>query len=330
MTTCIAESIYKDYKVGDSIKVNHSEFGVIEFIVIDRGKDIPGSVTLLTKDVIKLLPFDAVEKDNEDMLECRQKYGNNRYLHANINKWLNSAAKGNWYRKAHDNGHKPDKDSILNGINTYDKLPGFLHGFDKEFLDTIVPVDKITVLPVGGGDVSNVYKENDPPEEYMEYEEARLSEVDYEELAKDTDVDIAVLEYLDTHDCPTKHPNNYDVVKCKMFLLSRSEVGLGNENGINEGLPYEWFRRRRLDDMVEHSEKFVERKRKSKLSRGCITNSDCGEGISPDNRNLWSWWLRTPSELTGHEARTITPDGKLGHARCYNGRIGLRVACVVR
>ena len=109
------------------------------------------STTLITEKIIKLACMDAKEASNSDA--NRKKYGNNRYIHANLRQWLNSsAAAGKWYTAQHSADVAPSKANSAN-YNGYDTAAGFLNGWTQQerdaLLTTSLTVGKATVD--GGG-----------------------------------------------------------------------------------------------------------------------------------------------------------------------------------
>ena len=97
----------------------------------------------------------------------------------------------------------------------------------------------------------------------------------------------------------------------KVFLLSTTEVGLPNENGIAEGTRLALFT--------------------SENSRICyptvaaVANSDySSSSLAVDEP--WHWWLRTPLALTAYGVRYVYFDGSLGAADANYGHWGLRPA----
>ena len=108
------------------------------------------SVTLITDKIIQMLCFDGKEPNNTN--SDRQKYGNNRYLHANLRQWLNSnAAAGAWYSAQHAADAPPNATNASS--NAYDGIAGFLAIFDPKFaaalLETTLTVARNTVTDGG-------------------------------------------------------------------------------------------------------------------------------------------------------------------------------------
>ena len=136
--------------VGDGITINHDVYGDVPFIVIGKNHDAPDTITILTKEILELLPFDANEVSNSD--PDRQKYGNNRYLYSNLLQWMNSEAEtGQWYTAQHSTDQSPNSTSVVSH-NPYADKAGFLHGFSDDFKRQLVTVNKTTAKPnVDGG-----------------------------------------------------------------------------------------------------------------------------------------------------------------------------------
>lgn len=141
--------ITNNLRVGDEIVVSHSVYGEIPFIVIGKNHDGDNTITIMSKYILELLPFDAAEPSNID--EGRRESGNNNYKHSNLLQWLNSTDKDKWYRPQHDydsapkrcaNNRKPVCTS-----NPYSNRDGFLCGFSEDFLSRLVTAPKRTVEP---------------------------------------------------------------------------------------------------------------------------------------------------------------------------------------
>lgn len=94
----------------------------------------------------------------------------------------------------------------------------------------------------------------------------------------------------------------------KVFLLSRSEVYAGNENNINEGGPYDYFK-----DFSDSAT----------ATAGKDTNR-----IKYRNRSAKYWWLRSPFIGYADHVHYIYPSGELnsGHA---NITVGVAPACCI-
>ena len=84
-----------------------------------------------------------------------------------------------------------------------------------------------------------------------------------------------------------------------MFLLSSTEVGLGKENGIAEGVTYPFYEG--------------------------ATNAD---RIKTRNGAAVWWWLRGPSAWSAGGARTVSTGGELTSGNACSG-ISVAAACVI-
>jgi hypothetical protein len=110
------------------------------------------SVTLLSKYILTLKCFDAMEPSNPS--GNRRSYGNNRYLCSNIRQWLNSAAgPGAWYSVQHSYDEPPTNENVHGGYNEYDAEAGFQNDFSANFRNALLSTS-LTVVKAnydGGG-----------------------------------------------------------------------------------------------------------------------------------------------------------------------------------
>lgn len=253
-------------EVGDEFEVSHDVYGEIPFIVIGKNHDGDNTITIMSKYILELLPFDAAEPSNID--EGRRKSGNNNYKHSNLLQWLNSTDKDRWYHQQHRYDSAPDRcvnnrKSVCTS-NPYSIRDGFLCGFNEDFLSQLVTVPKRTVEP------------------------------DYDWVG-------STISYH------------------KVFLLSSTEVGLGNVNGVLEGETYEYFKIKTGDEYE---------RRLAYPSTYCLNHSDIGsfnvkEGCS------WMYWLRTPCPHLTEHTRIVDVDGTIeAHYPCL-GKVGVRPVMVL-
>jgi hypothetical protein len=99
----------------------------------------------------------------------------------------------------------------------------------------------------------------------------------------------------------------------KVFLLSTTEVGLGNENGIAEGTRLALF-------TSENSSRICY------PTAAAVANSDYSSSILAVDKP-WYWWLRTPDASTARYVRSVASDGSLRqYGLAYYGYEGLRPA----
>lgn len=100
----------------------------------------------------------------------------------------------------------------------------------------------------------------------------------------------------------------YDDSIEKVFLLSRSEVYAGNENNINEGDPYDYFK-----DFSD--------------SATATADKDTNR-VKYGNGSAKYWWLRSPVVGHTHDVRVIYPSGELGSNYASSTR-GVAPACCI-
>ena len=103
----------------------------------------------------------------------------------------------------------------------------------------------------------------------------------------------------------------YEDITRKVYLLSNTEVGLSNENGIAEGSKWDLF----SDNSSRKAYPTAEA-----VSRSEYTDPNLNAS-SP-----WWWWLRTPNAGNSYYARFVNTDGTLNHYHAYYGYRGVRPA----
>ena len=245
--------------IGDEIVIPHSMYGNIPFIVIGKNHDATNSVTLLSKEILRLMAFDAAEPTSDDTNS--QIYGYNRYRYCNELQWLNSTeSAGSWFKAQHKFDEAPDADKVT--YNPYSDIDGFLKGFSDGVLDQMIEVPKTTALSQYDGSGS-------------------------------------------------------EEVSSKVFLLSSTEVGLENENSIEEGEVYEYFDDGDTNKLLAYPSQY------------CIDN--CINTIpSYKKDNPWIWGLRTPYSLSSYSNRIIDIIGELSYNNANEGIVGLRFAIVLK
>jgi VCBS repeat-containing protein len=132
-----------------------------------------------------------------------------------------------------------------------------------------------------------------------------LSNFTANELSKILDTTIRVVKNTVTDG------GGSETVVDKVFLLSTTEVGLGNENDIAEGTPFTIFN--------------SDASRISYATAQCIANT-LSSSKPADDSTGWYWWLRTPSAGLSYGARYVHSDGTLSHYYAYHGHFGVRPA----
>lgn len=102
-----------------------------------------------------------------------------------------------------------------------------------------------------------------------------------------------------------------ETVQDKVFLLSETEVGLGNENGIAEGTPFSFF----SSDAARQAYPTAE----------VVSNSEYTTASLNANQPLY-WWLRTPLFSGAHNVRLVNLSGSLSSDGACVGICGVRPA----
>lgn len=101
-------------------------------------------------------------------------------------------------------------------------------------------------------------------------------------------------------------------VQDKVFLLSRTEVGLGDEkSGQPEGKPIPYFNSN--DRRIAYPTKYA-------VEQSTYTTSGLAES------KPWRWRLSTPNATSADFARDVNTGGAISHDLAYNGRNGVRPA----
>jgi len=124
------------------------------------------------------------------------------------------------------------------------------------------------------------------------------------EILDTVDLTVALNTVTDT-DADHEH------VTDKIFLLSETETGLGNENGIVEGTAFAIFAANA--DRIAY---LTTQARLNTLSASKPANDAAA----------WYWWLRTPVAADSRYARYVYSDGTPYNGAAYNGCRGVRPA----
>lgn len=111
----------------------------IQWMVLD--KNHPGypdhSVTLISKNLLRMMSFDAKEPTNPTA--HRQVLGNQNYAVSNLRQWLNSD-EAVWFSAQTPYDAPPIAANLLNKVYAYENIPGFLQccsaGFKQALLTT--------------------------------------------------------------------------------------------------------------------------------------------------------------------------------------------------
>lgn len=102
-----------------------------------------------------------------------------------------------------------------------------------------------------------------------------------------------------------------ETITRKVRLLTETEVGLGNENGVVEGTPWDYFNSATRRQAYPTAEA---------VSKSEYTSS------SLSSTQTWWYWLATPNAGNAYYARFVSTGGSLGNGNAYNGSGGVRPA----
>lgn len=103
-----------------------------------------------------------------------------------------------------------------------------------------------------------------------------------------------------------------ETVVDKIFLASKTEVGLANENNIAEGVILPIF-----TDAAS---------RCTTVTQECLEDRDSTNG--PHNTTeYYDWWLRTPYATKAAYSRYVNENGAVGGHHSYRGHYGVRPLC---
>jgi hypothetical protein len=103
----------------------------------------------------------------------------------------------------------------------------------------------------------------------------------------------------------------YEDITRKVYLLSNTEVGLPNENGVAEGSKWDLF----SDGYTRRAYPTAEAVSRNEYNHPSLSTS------SP-----WYWWLRTPHANYSDNARYVSMAGSLDLYSAYGGYGGVRPA----
>ena len=110
---------------------------------------------------------------------------------------------------------------------------------------------------------------------------------------------------------PTEDGGGSETIVTKVFLPSKIEVGVSQENNISEGASWGYYTSNSL--------------RKGHLAAQCFDNTS--SSLKPDSKDeAWSWWLRSPEYSMTSNVRTVLDTGQVSTKNSYNGSVGVRPA----
>lgn len=102
-----------------------------------------------------------------------------------------------------------------------------------------------------------------------------------------------------------------ETVSDKVFLLSNTEVGLANENGVAEG---------KLMPLFSTAANRIAQPTAAAVTKSEYTNTSLAAS------KPWYYWLRTPNASISYNARYVYTDGSLSNYSAYHGNNGVRPA----
>lgn len=111
---------------------------------------------------------------------------------------------------------------------------------------------------------------------------------------------------------PNKDGGGYENLTDRIFLASRTEVGLGNEGSEPEGSKFTLFTN--------------DSSRIAVTTQGCYDNSTYKDSSYPAGSKDY-WWLRTPYASNSINVRIVSSSGSLNNNIACNGYYGLRPLC---
>jgi len=138
---------------------------------------------------------------------------------------------------------------------------------------------------------------------YNEYDAEAGFLSNFEEAFQDAILDTKIRVAKNT----VTDGGDYEDITRKVYLLSNTEVGLSNENGIAEGSKWDLFSNNNSREAYPTAEA---------VSRSEYTFVG----------GAWYWWLRTPYAGSSNYARRVDTDGTWGRTDAYDGLIGVRPA----
>jgi len=152
--------------------------------------------------------------------------------------------------------------------------------------------------PPNNANVWSNYNEYDAQAGFLSF-----FETDFRNAILDTTIRVAKNTVTDG--------GSYEDITRKVYLLSETEVGLGNENGIAEGSLWDYFNSASRRQAYPTAEA---------VSASEYTNS------SLSSTQFWYWWLRTPNAGHAYDARNVNTGGTLSDSDAWSGYFGVRPA----
>lgn len=112
----------------------------------------------------------------------------------------------------------------------------------------------------------------------------------------------------------------FEEVESKVFLLSETEVGLGNENNVVEGTQYPYFTG--SASRIAYPSEYL--KAKANVIGYTTDHIKTNNGWKG-----WWWWLRTPNSADSCHVRSVHAGGTLNNYNACPGHYGVRPAIVI-
>jgi len=134
----LSEASVNSIFVDNDTKLNGTP---IEWVVAAQNVDGQGITTLMKKDLINGMIYDAKEPQNPNTVI--QRTGNGDYETSNILQWLNSdGSAGHWYTAQHQYDQAPNSSEVG---GSYANDAGFLNGFSTTLKGSMQTVEKMGV-----------------------------------------------------------------------------------------------------------------------------------------------------------------------------------------
>ena len=120
-------------------------------------------------------------------------------------------------------------------------------------------------------------------------------------------------------------------VNAKVFLPSRTEIGMGNESGYAEGAPLPYFEGRAHLNCAptETQMKIFGRSWNPGWDYGLRGSAPLDAAQIFDPKYRWWWWCRTPSLAYAYLVRVMSANGGYSYTMAYNDIVGVRPMMVV-
>lgn len=123
-----------------------------------------------------------------------------------------------------------------------------------------------------------------------------------------------------------KEKGELTTVKARVFLPSRTELGMGNESGFAEGAPLPLFEGR-ANLRAKPTQQQMQIYGRSwnpgfDLGLRCIAPMDNAQLFDP--KHSWWYWCRTPHLAYAYLVRVMSANGAFSYTMAYNDMVGVR------